>query len=81
MFEVPPAKWTMELHSLFTYSNVSINWLAVLRSRRLKCFNKFDFPLVFGTRAYSTSPVSAMFTRKSALPSGNFGTFRCAFQK
>ena len=58
---------------------------SVFGLRRQKCCHRSDFPFgintKFGTRVYSISHVSAMLMRRSSLPSGNFGPFRCAFRK
>ena len=79
MCEVPPASLTTALHCLHTAMSASIR-MSLFHSHRLKCFPRSDLPLVFGTRVYSMSCVSAMLMRSSFL-SGNFGFFRCAFGK
>ena len=80
MFEVPPSSLTAELYCLHTTTPTLIR-PSVFRCGRMKCFLGSDFRLVFGTRVYSISRVSAMLMGRSPFPTRNFGTFCFAFRK
>ena len=71
MFEVLSASLIMELQCLHA-ATLTLNNCLSFHICRLKCFQRYDFPVVFGIRVYSISHESAMLMRKSSFLSRNF---------
>ena len=80
MFEMPPGSLTTELHCLHTATSASVP-PSLFRLRRLKCFHRSNFSLVFGNRVYSISWVSAIVNEKKFFSFGELLYFPMCFSE